>query len=209
MTDRIKVLEPDPLKITVDIKQLPYCPDSHDGIIDLTPMGGNNYDYAITWQSSLNLQDSVIFTGKTGDTYSYANVSQNLYYLKVVTTRTLEDHKQCILIDTLNIKGIRGGCLNIPGAFFADKSTGNFGEKNLFWQIRVGANAEQVSQYYPDAIVRVYDRWGRKVWESQKGYKQDWSGQNLDIGAYYYVIELNLNNRPPITGTVNLLRVNE
>ena len=55
--------------------------------------------------------------------------------------------------------------------------------------------------------MRVYDRWGRKVWESQKGYTQPWTGDNLDIGAYYYVIELNLNNRPPITGTVNLLRV--
>ena len=38
--NRIKVLEPDPLKMKVDIIRLPYCPDSHDGIIDLIPWEG-------------------------------------------------------------------------------------------------------------------------------------------------------------------------
>jgi len=171
-------------------------------------MGGNNIDYAISWQSALSLSDSVSFAGQSGDRYTYVNVSQNIYYVKVVTTRTLSDHKQCIITDTINVKGIRGGCLNIPEAFFADKSTGDFGAANLYWQIRVGADRQLVNYYYPDAIVQVFDRWGRKVWESVKGYPEDWSGAKLDMGAYYFVINLNLNHRPPITGTVNLLRVN-
>ena len=103
--------------------------------------------------------------------FNYSNVSHDLYYLKIVTTRTLEDHKQCILTDTLNIKGIRGGCLSIPGAFFAVGSSLNVGDdKILTGKLVLERTQNPVSQYYPDAIVRVYDRWGRKVWESSKGY---------------------------------------
>ena len=131
-SDKIKVLEPDPLKLKVDIIRQPYCPDSHDGIIDLTPLGGNNSDYAITWQPAVPLTDSIIFNGKANDSvFNYSNVSHDLYYIKIVTTRILEDHKQCILTDTLNVKGIRGSCISIPDAFFAVGSSLNVGERIL------------------------------------------------------------------------------
>jgi hypothetical protein len=207
--DTIVIAEPNKLHMGIDIVRLPYCPDSHDGEISLTVnpiIAGNSYDYSISWQAAIPLTDSLYFNGESNNIYNYTNVSQNLYLIRVVATRVI-DQKQCISTDTFNVKGVRGGCLTVPQAFFSDKSNEDFGAENLYWQIRVGSNTEDVNIYYPKAIVSVYDRWGRKVWESSPGYPEDWKGDKVDPGAYYFVINLNHNNRPPITGTVNLLRV--
>lgn len=50
-------------------------------------------------------------------------------------------------------------------------------------------------EYYPNSILKVYNRWGNLVYESDD-YKNDWDGKNqyngkiLSDGTYYYVLTL-------------------
>ena len=65
---------------------------------------------------------------------------------------------------------------------------------------------------YPDCVVEVFDRWGRKVFTSAKGYPQPWDGRNargvhLPMETYYYIIHLNDGiAKRPLTGTITIIR---
>jgi len=64
--------------------------------------------------------------------------------------------------------------------------------------------------YYPNASVKVFDRWGRVVFSSV-GYadNQRWDGKykgkELPIGTYYYIIELK-DGSEPYKGPVTIVR---
>jgi gliding motility-associated-like protein len=61
---------------------------------------------------------------------------------------------------------------------------------------------------YPDCVVKVYNRWGMLVYESEKGYPTPWDGKNngrvVPVDTYYYTITLG-NNEKPIKGYVTVL----
>ena len=185
--DTAIITQPDSLELNVTVEQNPYCPDSRDGIVDLNPVGGNG-DYQYLWMPG-------------SDTVNRrTDVMENNYHI------ILKDSKGCQTDTLLKIRGIRGTCMQIPEAFIS-KSNGEYG--NETWNIRVGSYYDKVSTFYPNAVVTVFDRWGRKVYESAKGYPEDWNGGNLPMGAYYYVIALNHNKRHPLTGTVNIIRLDK
>ena len=48
-------------------------------------------------------------------------------------------------------------------------------------------------EYYPNSAFIVYNRWGKKVYESSN-YQNDWDGENLADGVYYYVLKVNFGN---------------
>ncbi|WP_190300232.1 lectin-like domain-containing protein [Rufibacter hautae] len=60
---------------------------------------------------------------------------------------------------------------------------------------------------YPNATLRVFDRWGGNVFES-KGYRNDWNGTQkgkpLPVGTYFY--HLNLDQGRTLTGSVSIVR---
>ena len=63
---------------------------------------------------------------------------------------------------------------------------------------------------YPQAIVKVFNRWGEIVHETSGGGSyQAWDGtyesEQLPVGTYYYVIDLN-NNEEPQTGPITIVR---
>jgi len=66
-----------------------------------------------------------------------------------------------------------------------------------------------VMVHYPEASVEVYDRWGRMVFKSTKGYTEAWDGRSggrsLPMDTYYYVIDLH-NGQPQLVGTVTILK---
>jgi gliding motility-associated-like protein len=43
---------------------------------------------------------------------------------------------------------------------------------------------------FPNSVLVVFNRWGKKVFESQN-YQNDWDGDNLADGVYYWVLYLN------------------
>ncbi len=51
----------------------------------------------------------------------------------------------------------------------------------------------------------VFNRWGKKVFESHD-YQNDWGGEGQADGVYYYVITFRDNLFEPINGTVTILR---
>ena len=53
--------------------------------------------------------------------------------------------------------------------------------------------------------LKIYNRWGRKVYESED-YKNDWDGKGFAEGTYYYVFTTPVTSLKPFHGTVTLLR---
>ncbi len=62
----------------------------------------------------------------------------------------------------------------------------------------------------PDCIVQVFTRAGRKIFESEKGYKEPWDGRDPDgnvvpVGSYFYLIRVD-DSTKPLTGSVTVLK---
>lgn len=61
-------------------------------------------------------------------------------------------------------------------------------------------------QYVENASIKIYNRWGRKVYESDS-YKGNWDGGDFASGVYFYVLTLpEYLKAGPFNGSVNLLR---
>ena len=57
-------------------------------------------------------------------------------------------------------------------------------------------------EYYPNATVEIYNRWGQLVYESKNQIYIPWDGKtsmdndiNSEIATYYYIIELNTGQK--------------
>jgi gliding motility-associated-like protein len=59
-------------------------------------------------------------------------------------------------------------------------------------------------ELYKEAELSVVDRWGKSVYKSN-GYKNDWDGDDLSTGVYYYVLDLKKRNTV-IKGIVNIVK---
>ncbi|WP_299819048.1 gliding motility-associated C-terminal domain-containing protein [uncultured Pontibacter sp.] len=72
---------------------------------------------------------------------------------------------------------------------------------NDYWHIR---NIE----YYPNCRVKIFTRWGSQIFDS-KGYKEPWNGLHngkpLPVAAYYYVIELGVDDES-VSGSITILK---
>jgi len=59
--------------------------------------------------------------------------------------------------------------------------------------------------------IQVFDRAGYKVYESTRGYGNDWNGRGLNgnvlpPATYYYIIDLNVPGVDPVTGFITIIR---
>lgn len=64
---------------------------------------------------------------------------------------------------------------------------------------------------FPDARVKIFNRWGNIVYEYEKGYHKPWEGINrsgleLPSATYYYVIEVEDERKQTFNGSVTILR---
>ena len=63
---------------------------------------------------------------------------------------------------------------------------------------------------FPEAQVQIFNRWGSLLFTSDKGYTKPWNGKfngnELTVGTYYYVIDLNVDGEEFITGPVSILK---
>ena len=79
----------------------------------------------------------------------------------------------------------------------------NFDGRNDFWDI-------DYATYYPDILVEVYNRWGKRIFHSV-GYSDDkrWDGtskgKEAPFGTYYYVV-IPYSGATPITGPITIVR---
>ena len=81
--------------------------------------------------------------------------------------------------------------------------TPNDDEANDVWNI-------PYMEYFEEAVLEIFDRWGRLVYRSTNVLDEPWdgtsNGNELPMDSYYYVLNLNMFNTPPIVGTVNLIK---
>lgn len=65
-------------------------------------------------------------------------------------------------------------------------------------------------QRYPNATVKVFNRWGNLVFESEKGYPKPWDGtyknEQVPPGAYYFIVDFGDSALTPKSGSITLVR---
>jgi gliding motility-associated-like protein len=63
---------------------------------------------------------------------------------------------------------------------------------------------------FPDADIQVFDRWGRRVYQSYGGSGDKWdgtfNGKDLPVENYYYIIDLKIPGSQILTGNVAIVR---
>ena len=95
-------------------------------------------------------------------------------------------------ISTITVKKF-----NIPN-FFSPNNDGY----NDTWEFTLSDN-------HPNAIIEVFNRWGEKVWTSDRGYYTKWNGQGNDgrtVPDDGYVYVITENGKVIATGSVTILR---
>ena len=102
----------------------------------------------------------------------------------------------CINTDTVVVT-IENTCFEVPNVF-----TPNGDGTNDVWNIK-GLES------YPDVRVKVFNRWGDSVFESDAGYTSPWDGSyngtDSPSATYYYIIVLS-DGEDGILGTINIVR---
>lgn len=157
---------------------------------------------------ALNTQDNpaeTVYTWSTGESGAF------------LTQITVDDHDMeqdtkywvraefngCVVSDTITVLACKIEVVpdyRIPNTF-----TPNDDGENDVWNM-------YMLRDYPDCIVEVFDRWGRKVFTSTRGYTVPWDGRDatgryLPMEAYYYIIHLNDGTaKEPIIGTITIIR---
>jgi large repetitive protein len=150
---------------------------------------------------------SVILNGSGAGTYLWApsvgltntTIANPSASPSVTTTYTLTltDANGCTAYDTVRVEVLSKVIIH-------DGISPNGDGLNDTWEIR---NIE----LFPNALVEVYNRWGEKIFSTTQYAGNRWDGtykgNNLPVGTYYYIINLNSATYPdPITGPITLLR---
>jgi gliding motility-associated-like protein len=191
------------------------CPSNSDTMILVSPnMANANFpdttlciaDFPITFNGSApTAEQTPIWSTMTGETVFSTNYASqtNLLSASVGTVSILYwlDHPICgATRDTVTL--IIADCddliTNIPTMF-----TPNHDGKNDVFQIpNLGVN-------YPGCKVTIFNRWGGLIFESE-GYQLPWDGtfkgDDVQMGTYFYHIELNDEEKKEVEGSISVIR---
>jgi gliding motility-associated-like protein len=146
----------------------------------------------------------ILDAGNSGSTYLWSTGD-------VTQTIQVFVGEQFISVEVTNPAGCTGGdeihvqpCS--PKEFFASIAntiTPNNDNVNDTWQI-------DEAMAYPEIEIEIFDRWGRLVWRSSRGYTENWDGRNMNgkdlpMDSYFWVINLN-DGSDSINGTITIIR---
>jgi gliding motility-associated-like protein len=173
----ITILNVDPMTVSINLGDTlcPEAPLSESHVFTSTVSGGIPLGYSYVWIASPFYD----FGAQQGQpTVTVSPQETTVYQLVVgdicgnaVGSQFEEVYVECLL--------------SIPNVFTPDGDG-----KNDFFEIR---NIED----YPDAELVILNRWGTVVYETA-GYKNDWKGDDLTEGVYFY--KLYPNGRKYETG---------
>jgi gliding motility-associated-like protein len=141
--------------------------------------------------------DGVIFNWSTGQTSREITVFEGRKQIWVEVI----DQNNCVDFDTIQINAcsLDERFKDMPTAF-----TPNGDGKNDVWRI------PQIIPF-PNAVVEIYDRWGKMVFRSEPGYSNPWDGISSDgrempMDSYYFVINLGEGGKSSLAGTVTIIK---
>ncbi len=119
-----------------------------------------------------------------------SNLSAGSYSVTVTDGNNCEKSKSMVISNNEEL------CFRIP-----DIITPNGDGKNDTWVI-------SGLEIYPDVVVQIFDRWGKRVFYSE-GYDDNfdgtYNGRDLPMQSYHYVINLN-DGSPVIIGNITIVR---
>jgi len=172
------ISEPDELLAEIIVDTIPFCPDSYDGMIHVNVTGGTE-PYDIWWIAQ-NTNDAVLY-----------NLGEGVYVVQV------DDQNNCGLVGaSVELNSNANNCLEIPTAI-----SPNDDGKNDVWEIRG-------MEFYSDAIIDIYNRWGDLIFRSDRGYNKKFDGmyrgRHLPVDSYHFIINLN-NGSKPILGNITII----
>ena len=134
-----------------------------------------------------NLYNFIWSTGNSSTMQTLSDMSPGIYVIqvKIIGCDTLTDSTK-VTVESCDI--------TIPNVF-----TPNGDGINDQFQI---ANLE----YYPNSEIKIYNRWGKKLYESEN-YQGEWEG-DVSEGTYFYILRLNYGNGTikEFHGTITVLK---
>lgn len=191
------------------------CPSNSDTMVVVRPTTAEIFfpdttlcidDLPVTLQGSVPVaSQNVVWTTLTGEA-SFSNDYSHQTDLISASVGTVSiiywlNHPICgISKDTLvvAISDCSGFQADIPNLF-----TPNSDGKNDVFVI------PNLSVLYPECSVKIYNRWGGLVFESE-GYTLSWDGtykgENVPMGTYFYHIELNDASSTELNGAISIIR---
>jgi gliding motility-associated-like protein len=166
-----------------------FCPEAPDAEIDLTITGGSTFSpYHYLW------------TGPNGFTATSEDLTD---ILPGPYTMTVTDFNDCSITVSMLVRPKNEICLKIPEAF-----SPNGDLINDTWDIDAYNKYIELSDLYPEIVIKIYNRWGQKLWESEPGYPEPWDGRSngvkLPIDSYHYTIDLG-NGSKLLIGNITIV----
>ncbi len=168
----------------------PFCSDDHDGRLAIEVKGGTG-PYTYNWPG-YESQHGPMLDG----------INEGYYQVKIV------DINNCVFDTTIFLEAENSACLDIPNVFTPNDIPDN---RNDYWDIRYrGEEGKNLTEIYPDAGIKIYNRYGRLVFECKGGTCPDrwdgrYKGHKLPVDSYFYIIELNNGSGKVYKGTVTIL----
>jgi gliding motility-associated-like protein len=122
-------------------------------------------------QPEINLYDFLWSDGNTSANYILDGLAPGIYHIgvKVIGCDTLTD-STIVLVNDCHIE--------IPNVITPNGD----GINEQFYITNI--------EYYPNSEIKIYNRWGKKIYESEN-YQGDWDGDNHSEGTYFYIFRLN------------------
>jgi gliding motility-associated-like protein len=181
------------------------CADYDSSLLTVNPLPliDLGKDTALCGSSTLLVDagNFAYYNWSTGDNSSSVTVDADRKEDEPLWVEVTDD-KGCVGKDTMILEVCDAYLLfsNIPNTITPGGSLG----QNDVWEI---PNIE----LFPDAVLEIYDRWGRLVFRTDDVYHNPWngetmSGKELPMDAYYYVLDLKLAHTKPVSGYVNIIR---
>jgi len=154
--------------------------------------------------TSLLMVDAGSFSSyewSTGDIFNPVEVDGKRTVPEPLWVRVTDD-KGCQASDTILLEVCDVYLLfsSIPNTITPGEEDG----KNDVWKI---PNID----LFPDAVLEIYDRWGRLIFRTSDVYNDPWdgksmSGKEMPMDAYFYVLDIKSAHAKPLTGYVNVIR---
>jgi gliding motility-associated-like protein len=125
----------------------------------------------------------------------------NLEYIDTIQV-VVTDFNGCQNSDTMVVYPCNQATMfkDIINTFTPEQQTNNV------WNVLKDNKMDQ----FPDAVLEIFDRWGRLVYRTENVVGEPWDGTSngrpMPMGAYFYVLDLNFAGFEPVTGTINLVR---
>jgi gliding motility-associated-like protein len=181
------------------------CADYDSSFLTVNPLPLINLgkDTALCGTSTLLVDagNFAYYNWSTGDNSSSVTVNADRNQDEPLWVE-VTDEKGCVGTDTMILE-----VCDVYLLFSDIPNTITPGDKNGQNDTWIIPNIE----LFPDAVLEIYDRWGRLIYRTNDVANNPWngetmSGKELPMDAYYYVLDIKVAHTKAVTGYVNLIR---